>query len=279
MSIRYQPLRAILAITFLALSSHLSFGVVPSAAGQPAPQSAASGKVPQEGTPGVSEPVRLRGAEGAAIGRVASKGGGAGRAPGSRGRLSEARCELIISVVGDIAPDWAQTLQAQYAEDPVAFGESIRPHARRLTGLGMLRDRNPELYALRVAELALKRGLREKAIEYHRVLARDPESPDLIAMESTIRELAKESVDLELRARAMELAALAEAVKEMKNLLLQETTVRSARIDALADELLAVPPKGPSFEEAMESLSSPSRPSRSGRRSPNPPATQVESPE
>lgn len=199
---------------------------------------------------------------------------------GSRGgRLSEARCEMIISVVGDIAPDWADTLRSQYAENPSVFSESIRPYARRIMGLGMLRERNPELYALRVAELALKRGLREKAVEYHRMKAANGDSIDLLAMESIIRDLSKESIDLELRARAMELAALAEAVKEMKNLLLQETTVRQARIDALAESLLSTPPEGPSFNEALDSLPNPAASNRSGLRGAKSAATQVETSE
>ena len=211
-------------------------------------------------------------------------GSGAGGAvigsTGSRGsRLNEARCEMIISVVGDIAPDWADTLRSQYVENPSVFSESIRPYARRIMGLGMLRERNPELYALRVAELALKRGLREKAIEYHRMKAANDDSIDLLAMETIIRDLSKESIDLELRARAMELAALAEAVKEMKNLLLQETTVREARIDALAESLLSAPPEGASFDEALNSLPSPPVSRRPGLRGSTSAASQVETSE
>lgn len=202
--------------------------------------------------------------------RPASRGGGTFGANAIRGlrggKVSEARAELIISVVGDIAPDWAEGLRTQYQENPSLFGESIRPHARRLMGLGMLRDRNPELYAVRVAELALKRGLREKAATYHRILATDPTSSKLPALELAIRDLAKESVDLELRARAMELAALAEAVKEMKDLLLQETIVREARIQTLAEELLAESPESPSFDESLESLDLPTMPPRSKLR-------------
>ena len=202
--------------------------------------------------------------------RPATVGGGTFGAEAIRGlrgrKVSAARAELIISVVGDIAPDWAEGLRSQYQENPSLFGESIRPHARRLMGLGMLRDRNPELYALRVAELALKRGLREKAAEYHRLLATDTTSPKLPALELAIRDLAKESIDLELRARAMELAALAEAVKEMKDLLLQETIVREARIQTLAEELLADPPESPTFEKSLESLELPTMPPRPERR-------------
>ncbi len=209
------------------------------------------------------------GTGGSVIGSTGSKGS----------RFNEARCEMIISVVGDIAPDWADTLRSQYVENPAVFSESIRPYARRLTGLGMLRERNPELYALRVAELALKRGLREKAMEYHRMKAANEASIDLLAMESIIRDLSKESVDLELRARAMELAALAEAVKEMKNLLLQETTVRQARIDALAESLLSTPPEGTSFNEALDSLPGPPVSRPSGLRGSKSAASKVETSE
>lgn len=223
---------------------------------------------------------RLNGADrvGSSVGELSeSVVFGSGSGLRRSGRISNSRVELVISVVGDIAPDWAEKLRSQRAENPALFGESIRPHMRRLMGLGMLRERNPELYTLRVAELALKRGLRDKAAEYHRMLADDPESSSLPAIELAIRDLAKESVDLELRARAMELAALAEAVKEMKNLLLEEATAREARIESLIDTLLDEPADGPSFDEALESM--PPMPPRPGRRGSTPSSPQVDSTE
>ena len=225
---------------------------------------------------------RLNGADrvGSSVGELSeSVVFGSGSGLRRSGRISNSRVELVISVVGDIAPDWAATLRSEYVENPAIFSESIRPYARRIMGLGMLRERNPELYALRVAELALKRGLREKAIEYHRMKAANDDSIDLLAMESIIRDLSKESIDLELRARAMELAALAEAVKQMKNLLLQETTVRQARIDALAESLLSTPPDGPSFDEALDSLPGTPMSRRSGLRGSKSAASQAETSE
>lgn len=153
-----------------------------------------------------------------------------------RGPATEADMERLITVIQDISPEWASSLRSRLAEDPDAAREDFRRHGRRLFGLVMLKERNPPLYAVRVAELALKKGMKERAIEYHRVLAGDTARADVLATQ--IREMAAESVDLELRARAMELEALDQAVRELREKLLGEVAEREARIETVWRSLL-----------------------------------------
>jgi hypothetical protein len=146
----------------------------------------------------------------------------------------------MISVVQDISPEWASSLRARLADDPEAARSDFRRHGRRLFGLVMLKERNPRLYVVRVAELALKKGMKETAIEYHRVLASDPTLADSIA--GRLREMAAESVDLELRARAMELEALDQAVRELREKLLGEVETRQSRIESVWRSLIETDP-------------------------------------
>ncbi len=158
--------------------------------------------------------------------------------PRSRGRGpgSEADFDRMIAVVEDISPEWASSLRTRLADDPDAAREDFRRHGRRLFGLVMLKERNPRLYVVRVAELALKKGMKETAVEYHRVLATDPTLAESIA--GRLREMAAESVDLELRARAMELEALDQAVRELRDKLLGEVEERQSRIESVWKSLI-----------------------------------------
>ncbi len=160
---------------------------------------------------------------------------GRGRGPGS-----EVDFERMLLVVADISPEWASSLRTRLSDDPEAAREDFRRHGRRLFGLVMLKEKNPRLYAVRVAELALKKGMKETAAEYHRVLASDPTRAESIA--GRLREMTAESVDLELRARAMELEALDQAVRELRERLLGEVEEREARIDSVWKSLLETDP-------------------------------------
>ncbi len=160
-----------------------------------------------------------------------------------RGRLDEDEMEALISVASDISPKWASSLQARMAEDPESAKADFREHGRRLFGLLMLKRRNPELYTIRVAELALKKGISDQAVIYHQLLAKDPEAASELG--GRLRDMVKESVDLELRARAMELEALDKAVRELRQELLSEVNDRQQRVDALWKTLIENPSSAP----------------------------------
>lgn len=180
---------------------------------------------------------------------------GRGRGPGS-----EADFDRMIAVVEDISPEWASSLRTRLLDDPEAARDDFRRHGRRLFGLVMLKERNPRLYAVRVAELALKKGMKETAIEYHRVLATDPTLAASIA--DRLREMAGESVDLELRARAMELEALDQAVRELRERLLGEVETRQSRIESVWRSLLENDP-ALSEDDPLEGLPRPAGADRS----------------
>lgn len=172
--------------------------------------------------------------------------------------MTEADMERLCGVVADISPEWASSLRARLAEDPESARADFRQYGRRLFGLVMLKERNPRLYAVRIAELALKRGMKERAIEYHQVLGVDAARAETLSTQ--LREMAAESVDLELRARAMELEALDQAVRELRERLLGEVAEREGRIDSVWRDLLENDPSEDGDGDPLEGLGDRRRP-------------------
>ena len=156
-----------------------------------------------------------------------------------RGPMSTEDYERLIAVADDISPEWASSLRARLGEDPENARADMRRYGRRLFGLAMLKDTNPELYKVRIAELALKKGIRDQASRYHAILATDPGQAEVIA--SSLKEMVAESVDLELRARALELKALDQAVRELRDRLMSEVTDSKQKAERIWQELLAEP--------------------------------------
>ena len=157
----------------------------------------------------------------------------------SRGALSDGDMERLVGVASDISPEWASSLRARMVENPEQARADFRRNGRRLFGLLMLKESNPELYKVRVAELALKKGIQDMAKQYHEILAEDPVAAERIA--GNLRELVVQSVDLELRARALELQALDIAVRELRAKLLSEVDDSLAKAERVWQELLEEP--------------------------------------
>ena len=169
-----------------------------------------------------------------------------------RGSLNDGDMERLISVAEDISPEWASSLRARLAENPEEARADFRRYGRRLFGLLMLKDSNPELYKVRVAELALKKGIKDQAGRYHAVLATDPGEAERIA--GNLKQLVVQSVDLELRARALELQALDIAVRELRAKLMSEVEDSRARAERVWQELLAEPAIGDEDDGPLDGL-------------------------
>lgn len=147
-----------------------------------------------------------------------------------------------IAVAKDVSPEWAAQLTSGQEKNPEEFAQSIRQNGRRLFGLVMLKERDPALYTVRVGELRCKRELADVGAKY-REAVRDGRTEDAVVLEKEVRALVKQSLDFEMRARGMELAALDKALRELKARLEEEVATRSERLEQRTKEVLAVEPQ------------------------------------
>jgi hypothetical protein len=137
----------------------------------------------------------------------------------------------------------------------------------------MLRERNPDLYKMKVEELRNQMELRRLS-GLMRELAEAGDDAAIASTREEIRVLAAKHVDLGLRTRAMELAAMDEAIRRMRTELEAESLARDSAIDELVAAVEAGRPPSDEVREPRrdgegDRLPSPPGPRR-GRPSPPP---------
>jgi len=160
---------------------------------------------------------------------------GAGAGADLPRRLSPEQVEMVIEVAKEVFPDWGARLEQMRASDPEALERAIASNARRLFSLAMLRRRNPELYELKASELRNQMELRRLSEALAALRGSGADEEAIGALRTQIRVLATTQVDLELRTRALELAAMDEALRRMKDELEVDTNARAESIDSLVE--------------------------------------------
>ncbi|MFO0961922.1 MAG: hypothetical protein U0625_03340 [Phycisphaerales bacterium] len=166
--------------------------------------------------------------------------GGARARDGGRWRpempLSPEMIDRIIEVARDVSPDLAKEIEERRASAPEEMSQAVRQNARRLFSLAILKQRNPDLYRIRVEDLRLQLELRTLGEKY-RAAEQAKNTAQMTDLESQIAAKVRTQVELDLRARAAELVALDQQLKTMREELRAEqgqTQARTAeRIDAV----------------------------------------------
>ncbi|MDG2022697.1 MAG: hypothetical protein P8J59_12195 [Phycisphaerales bacterium] len=184
--------------------------------------------------------------------------GGMGRRP-----ITEADIETMIEIADSISPKWASELRTMMAGDPEKARQIMIKSGRRLFGLVMLKEKKPELFETRVEELRVQFEIRATYASYQEALKAGDE-PAISTFGSSLKSLASKIVDLELKARAMELAALDQAVQEMRLKLQQEIKESAERITGMIEGLLKPEPEQPEQLDSESNGPSGARSSRSG---------------
>jgi hypothetical protein len=185
--------------------------------------------------------------------------GGIGRRP-----MTEADIETMIEIADSISPKWASELRAKMADDPEKAQQAIMKSGRRLFGLVMLKEKKPQLFATRVAELRVQFDIR-RAHEQYQLALKAGDAAAIMGYKTTLTALAAEIVDLELKARAMELAALDQAVQEMRVRLQSEIEDSAERITGMIERLLKPVSEATTDSESVEENPSDARPGRPAR--------------
>lgn len=201
------------------------------------------------------------------------RGDGDGPEPGDDRprRLSPQQVELVVETAREIFPEWAERLESLREQDPDGLDRAIAGNARRLFALAMLRERNPDLFKMKVEELRNQIELRRLSSRMQELA----EAGDQAAIASTreeIRVLAAKHVDLGLRTRAMELAAMDEAIRRMRTELEADSLARDAAIDELVAAVESGrPPADDDREMRRESIGDAPPPPGPRRGRPMPP--------
>ena len=145
------------------------------------------------------------------------------------GPMSPEMAERIIAVARDVSPDLARELAARQQSAPDEMSQSMRLNARRLMAMAVLKERNPDLYAIRVEDLRLQLELRSLGDRWR--AARDAkDDPAAAAVLAQIEAKCRAQADLDLKARAQELVALDAQLKSMREELVREQSRTADRV-------------------------------------------------
>lgn len=152
----------------------------------------------------------------------------------------------------DISPAAAAELREQIARDREGTIRSIRQGGPRFFGLVVMKDRDPELYQLKVKELKLHLDLRDDAIAYH-----DAQRDNLAgaADQALARMNAKagDIVHLQLQQRGREVTSLAAMIDEERAALTRDSRPEATveRRERMVDDLMHAPP-APGLSDLIE---------------------------
>lgn len=153
----------------------------------------------------------------------------------------------MMEVLRDVNPAWATAVEDRMAADPEGTRRGLQQGARRLMALAVLKDRNPALYELKVAELRQQGEVREIAIAFH--AAREAGDEARVAeLAARLDEAARVSVELGLKARTEELAALERTVEEFRAELAADTEASGERAAEVVERMTRKAPSGHPFE-------------------------------
>jgi hypothetical protein len=129
----------------------------------------------------------------------------------------------------DVSPELATQLAEQCTKSPDEMSQAMRQSARRLVALAVLKERNPDLYAIRVEDVRLQLELRTLGDAYRAAEAAG-DATKVAALGVQIAAKVRVQVDIDLKARAQELVALDEQMKAMRDDLVKEQRSTETRV-------------------------------------------------
>ena len=142
--------------------------------------------------------------------------------------------DRVIAVARDVSPELAAQLAEQCTKSPDEMSQVMRQSARRLVALAVLKERNPDLYAIRVEDVRLQLELRTLGDAYRAAEAAG-DATQVAALGVQIAAKVRVQVDIDLKARAQELVALDEQMKAMRDDLVKEQRNTDARVTERTD--------------------------------------------
>jgi ATP-dependent Lon protease len=178
--------------------------------------------------------------------------------------MSPEMVERVLAVARDVSPELAAQLEKMRAESPEQVSQAMRQNARRLMALAVIKERNPDLYAVRVEDARLQLELRKLGDQYRAATqASDAAGAETIAAQIAAKVRAQ--VDVDLKARAQELVALDEQMQALREELVTEERRTAERV---AERIDAVKKGQPIQERGMFGEGGSRRPKPDGADAP-----------
>ncbi|MDP6601742.1 MAG: hypothetical protein QGH76_05545 [Phycisphaerales bacterium] len=172
------------------------------------------------------------------------------RAPrrGERGErggrpLTPEMIEQTMRVAEEVDPDLAAQLRAMCESDPDAFERLIRRQGRRLASLVDLRQSDPDLFEVKVAELKLDAEMRRVAHDVDRI--RDEfgmDSSEAAASIEELRLLMRGRIAIGIRAQHLYIERLEQHVAAMRERLIETEENFDEVVEERLDLMLSPPP-------------------------------------
>ena len=150
------------------------------------------------------------------------------------GPMPQEMIDRVIAVARDVSPELATQLAEQCTKSPDEMSQAMRQSARRLVALAVLKERNPDLYAIRVEDVRLQLELRTLGDAYRAAEAAG-DATKVATLGVQIAAKVRVQVDIDLKARAQELVALDEQMKAMRDDLVKEQRSTETRVAERTD--------------------------------------------
>jgi len=142
----------------------------------------------------------------------------------------------VIATARDVNAQWADELVKLRQNDPKALRERLAREARKLMGLSMMKEREPDLYRVRVEDIRVQNQIRELGEAWNAA----QKSGDVSAQESIMKEIqvsAHKQVELDIQARGFEFVALDKSLKDARKKLQEDIRDRDKSIAEIIEAI------------------------------------------
>ena len=155
---------------------------------------------------------------------------------GARRELSEEDIDRVIATARDVNAQWADELVKLRQSDPKALRERLAREARKLMGLSMMKEREPNLYRVRVEDIRVQNQIRELGEAWNVA----QKSGNVSSQETLMKDIelnAHKQVELDLQARGFEFVALDKSLKDARKKLQDDIRDRDKSIAEIIEAI------------------------------------------
>ena len=148
---------------------------------------------------------------------------------GARREISEEDIDRVIATAREVNAQWADELMKLRQSDPKALRERLAREARKLMGLSMMKEREPNLYRVRVEDIRVQNKIRELGEAWNVA----QKNGDVAAQETLMKDIelnAHKQVELDIQARGFEFVALDKSLKDARKKLQDDIRDRDKTI-------------------------------------------------